>query len=104
MIIKAKKKKNKHLFKGDFTLSEKMQKTKVKEFSFFNKNQKYLAYLERFSSKVNSNKNKNLRNINSNNKFKSKSLIDNVYHPESAKVPISKKNKIHNIQKQKFDR
>ena len=73
MIIKAKKKKNKHLFKGDFTLSEKMQKTKVKEFSFFNKNQKYLAYLERFSSKVNSNKNKNLRNINSNNNFKSKS-------------------------------
>ena len=102
MIIKAKKKKNKHLFKGDFTLSEKMKKTKVKEFSFLNKNQKYLAYLERFSSKVNSNKNKNLRNINSNNKFKSKSLIDNVYHPESAKVPISKKNKIHNLNSDSF--
>ena len=27
LIMKAKKKKNKHLFKGDFTLSEKMQKT-----------------------------------------------------------------------------
>lgn len=104
LIMKAKKKKNKHLFKGDFTLSEKMKKTKVKEFSFLNKNQKYLAYLERFSSKVNSNKNKNknLRNINSNNKFKSKSMIDSIYHPESAKVPVSKKYKNHSLNSDSF--
>ena len=29
-------------------------------------------------------------------------MIDNVYHPESAKVPISKKNKIHNLNSDSF--
>jgi hypothetical protein len=60
--------------------------------------------LERFSSKVNSNKNKNknLRNINSNNKFKSKSMIDSIYHPESAKVPVSKKYKNHSLNSDSF--
>ena len=100
--IKAQKKKNKYLFKGDFTLSEKMQKTKIKEFSFLNKNKKNFSYLERFSSKINSNKNKNLRNINNNNKYKSKSMMDNIYHPESAKVPMPKKNKIHSLNNDSF--
>ena len=100
--FKAKKKKNKYLFKGDFTLSEKMQKTKIKEFSFLNKNKKNFSYLERFSSKINSNKNKNLKNINNNNKFKSKSMMDNIYHPESAKVPMPKKNKIHSLNNDSF--
>ena len=100
--FKAKKKKNKYLFKGDFTLSEKMQKTKIKEFSFLNKNKKNFSYLERFSSKINPNKNKNLRNINNNNKFKSKSMMDNIYHPESAKVPMPKKNKIHSLNNDSF--
>ena len=99
--FKAKKKKNKYLFKGDFTLSEKMQKTKIKEFSFLNKNKKNFSYLERFSSKINTNKNKNLKNIN-NNKFKSKSMMDNIYHPESAKVPMPKKNKIHSLNNDSF--
>ena len=58
--IKPKKKQHKYLFKGDFTISENMTKTKFKEFSFLNKNKKYL---ESFS-RINSNKNRDSKNTN----------------------------------------
>ena len=86
--IKPKKKQHKYLFKGDFTISENMTKTKFKEFSFLNKNKKYL---ESFS-RINSNKNRDSKNIR-NEKYKSKSEKDNKHYPESAKVETLRKNR-----------
>ena len=98
LIIKPKKKEkqNKYLFKGDFTLSEKMEKTKFKEFSFFNKNKKNFSDFGNFS-RINSNKNKNPKNITNirYNKYKSKTFMDKInhYHPKSGKVDVMRKNK-----------
>ena len=65
-----------------------MTKTKFKEFSFLNKNKKYL---ESFS-RINSNKNRDSKNIR-NEKYKSKSEKDNKHYPESAKVETLRKNR-----------
>ena len=60
-IIKTKRKKQtKYLFKGDFNLSEKMKKTKIREFSFLGKkNNYYYNYV----------KNKAIKNQNLKNKL-----------------------------------
>ena len=86
-IIKAKKRPEKHLFKGDFSLSDKMKKTKIREFSFLGRSK---TFYEQFS-KINATKNKNFKNIKK-TKFKNKSMLVNIYRPESMKVEIAKKN------------
>ena len=90
-IIKTKRKKQiKYLFKGDFNLSEKMKKTKIREFSFLGKkNNYYYNYVKNKAIK-----NQNLKNIES-NKIKNNILLDTIYHPESLKVENLKKK--HNI-------
>ena len=75
------KKKNKYLFKGDLSMSEKINKTKIKEFSF---------------SKTTKNKKKRPTYINfhkeSRNKNSSRSKIKNIltpFHPMSAKSTVN---------------
>lgn len=86
--LKVKKRQNKYLFKGDFSLSEKMKKTKIKEFSFLGK-KKYNYYN---ISRIASTKNKNFKNIPKKN-FKNNTMIDISYHPDSEKINFIKKNK-----------
>ena len=88
--IENDKLKNKYLFKGDFTLSDKLRKTVVKEFSFANKFKKnnFLTidnYTKNISKKIQNPKNK------TNQKFKNNSLVYK-YDPETSKFKISSKN------------
>ena len=53
---------NKHLFKSNFSNSDKMRKTKIQEFSFMKKDKDIHSSLDK-STKMTSIKNKNLKNI-----------------------------------------
>ena len=76
-IIKTRPKQNKYLFKGDMLMSEKINKTKIKEFSF-SKTTKNKLKLQPFLNFRKESRNKN----------NSKSFIKNIlnpFHPSSAK-------------------
>jgi len=86
-INKIKKKQSRHIFKSDFTLSEQMKKTKIKEFSFFNKPKKIISKYATIS-KLNSIRNKNFTKYNN---IKNKGMFNTIYRPESAKIELVKK-------------
>ena len=80
-LIKKKSKQNKYLFKGDMLMAEKINKTKIKEFSFANstknrlKKQPFLNFRKE-----------------SRNKFNNKENIKNIlnpFHPISAKSTLN---------------
>ena len=82
-FIKKKSKQNKYLFKGDMLMAEKINKTKIKEFSFANstknrlKKQPYLNFRKESRNKFNNNNKENIKNIL------------NPFHPISAKSTLN---------------
>ena len=82
------KTKNKFLFNGDLTLSNKLKKTKIKEFSFANKNKSGFLTTDNFT-KIIFKKNQNSKN-KTNHISKNNSLVYK-YDPESSKFKILKK-------------
>ena len=80
--IKKKSKQNKYLFKGDVLMADKINKTKIKEFSFANstknrlKKQPFLNFRKESRNKINNNK-ENIKNIL------------NPFHPISAKSTLN---------------
>ena len=81
-IIKSRKKQSKYLFKGDLSISEKVNRTKFKEFSFLSKNRKINSNLLYFSN-MNKTKNRNIKNIKNNKLIQSNSF---QYSIERSKV------------------
>ena len=86
-LIKKKPKPTKYLFKGDMLMSEKINKTKIKEFSF---------------SKTTKNKMHQLLNFKKEDKNspKNKNKINNIispFHPLSAKYSCINPSKFYNI-------
>ena len=75
-LYKKKLRQNKYLFKGDMSMSEKINKTKIKEFSFSNstKNKTKIRPYSTF----------NIGSRNKINKYNKKKLL-NPFHPLSAK-------------------
>ena len=88
-IIKKKTKPSKYLFKGDMLMSEKINKTKIKEFSFSKTTKNKL--------KIHPIINLKKEEINSpKNKFKINNII-NPFHPLSAKNSYINPSKFYNI-------
>ena len=77
-LIQKKVKHNKYLFKGDMLMAEKINKTKIKEFSF----------AKTTKNKIKNNPFLNFKKETTRNKFKFKDKITNIlspFHPTSAR-------------------
>ena len=100
-IIKSRKKQSKYLFKGDLSISEKVNRTKFKEFSFLSKNRKINSNLLYFSN-MNKTKNRNIKNIKNNKLIQSNSFQYSIERPKSVKIDLMKKRRKLNIGNDSF--
>lgn len=100
-IIKSRKKQSKYLFKGDLSISEKVNRTKFKEFSFLSKNRKINSNLLYFSN-MNKTKNRNIKNIKNNKLIQSNSFQYSIERPRSVKIDLMKKRRKLNIGNDSF--
>ena len=95
-IIKSRKKQSKYLFKGDLSISEKVNRIKFKEFSFLSKNRKINSNLLYFSN-MNKTKNRNIKNIKNNKLIQSNSFQYSIERPKSVKIDLMKRKRKRNI-------
>ena len=84
---KPKKPTNKHLFKSRFSLFDKIQKTKIQEFSFMKKERE--IHLNSLLSRMNQIKNKNMKNIKSN--MSNSSVLNFVKDHDYTNYDLAKK-------------